>query len=116
MKPGTQWKVAPSRDWFVILGVSNFSVVKLQAVLDDCSIKPAVNQVEMHPLLCQLRLKRYCDQNGVSACAYSPLGSRDRDGAYMPKDEPDLFELEVIKSPGAYSQLYPGADTAGLGN
>ena len=80
------------------IGVSNFSSRKLQSILDDCALKPAVNQVELHPLLTQEKLKNYCDKNKILMCAYSPFGSRDRAVAYKAKDEPDLFALEDIKS------------------
>jgi alcohol dehydrogenase (NADP+) len=38
------------------IGVANFSIPKLQMLLDNCEIKPVMNQVEMHPLLCQEEL------------------------------------------------------------
>jgi predicted oxidoreductase len=38
------------------IGVSNFSVKKLSELLPHCSIKPEMNQVELHPLLQQSEL------------------------------------------------------------
>ena len=48
------------------IGVSNFSRTKLQALLKNCRIPPAVNQVELHPYLQQNRqLKDFCDSAGI---------------------------------------------------
>jgi len=79
------------------IGVANFSALKLKSILEYCVVKPAINQVELHPLLTQRKLKEFCDKNGILLAAYSPLGSRDRAVAYKAKDEPDLFQLDEIK-------------------
>jgi alcohol dehydrogenase (NADP+) len=80
------------------IGVSNFSVPKLHALLQNSSIKPVVNQVEMHPALCQHKLKKFCDDHGVVITAYSPLGSRDRASAFKSRNEPDLLALEAVQA------------------
>ncbi|KAE9403562.1 Aldo/keto reductase [Gymnopus androsaceus JB14] len=56
------------------LGVSNFSVKTLEQLLPHCSVRPVVNQVEMHPFLPQNALKAFCDSQGILLTAYSPLG------------------------------------------
>ncbi|MBL4820035.1 MAG: aldo/keto reductase [Gammaproteobacteria bacterium] len=89
------------------IGVSNFSVRKLQSILRDCSIKPAANQVELHPLLAQEKLRMFCQNNDIQLIAHSPLGSRDRLATYKSQQEPDLFELEVIKDIAAERALSP---------
>jgi D-xylose reductase len=38
-------------------------------------IQPAVLQVEMHPLLAQEKLLRFCRESGVAVTAFSPLGA-----------------------------------------
>lgn len=57
------------------IGVSNFSLRKLHAMKEYARIFPAVNQVEMHPLLRQDDLVAGCRDLGVHITAYSPLGS-----------------------------------------
>lgn len=60
------------------IGVSNFSKKKLQELVAQCRIKPAVNQVELHPYLQQTtELLEYCQQEGIHLEGYSPLGTSD---------------------------------------
>ncbi|MBT8147785.1 MAG: aldo/keto reductase [Gammaproteobacteria bacterium] len=87
------------------IGTSNFSVRKLQQLLDGCRIKPTMDQVEMHPLLSQSKLKQFCDRNGILLTAYSPLGSRDRLPMMKSKNEPDLLSLDTVESIAAARQI-----------
>lgn len=80
------------------IGVSNFSVQKLQKLLSSCKQKPEVNQVEHHPLLQQQALLEYCASEGILITAYSPLGSMDRPQALKVKDAPVVLENPVIRS------------------
>lgn len=57
------------------IGVSNFTISHLKQVLEIATIRPVVNQVEMHPFLPQHNLLKYCEENGIRIVAYSPLGS-----------------------------------------
>ena len=56
------------------IGVCNFSVSALSQLLSTCEVKPALNQVERHPLLSQYDLFEYCNSQGISLQAHSPLG------------------------------------------
>lgn len=47
------------------IGVSNFSVAKIEEIWDAAEIKPAVNQVELHPYFAQPDLVKWC-QDKVS--------------------------------------------------
>ncbi|KAJ3854177.1 Aldo/keto reductase [Lentinula lateritia] len=58
------------------LGVSNFSIKTLEQLLPQCSVRPAVNQVEIHPFLPQNALKAFCESQNILLTAYSPLGQR----------------------------------------
>ncbi|KAJ7543005.1 hypothetical protein O6H91_09G021700 [Diphasiastrum complanatum] len=57
------------------IGVSNFSVKKLEDLLEYAKIIPAVNQVEVHPMWQQKHLKNYCTSKGIHVTAYSTLGA-----------------------------------------
>uniref|UniRef100_A0A8C0JD72 NADP-dependent oxidoreductase domain-containing protein n=1 Tax=Chelonoidis abingdonii TaxID=106734 RepID=A0A8C0JD72_CHEAB len=56
------------------VGVSNFNVSQLERLLSVCRIKPAANQVELHPYLTQPQLVEYCKSKGIVLIAYSPFG------------------------------------------
>ena len=56
------------------IGVSNFQIHHLEDLMMDATIKPAVNQVELHPLLTQLELREYCSKHQIQIEAWSPLG------------------------------------------
>ncbi len=79
------------------IGVSNFTVRHLE-LLKECDNMPAINQVEMHPLLTQNTLRAYCHKHGIALTAYAPLGSTDRASAMKSSDEPNLFEVEGIRA------------------
>lgn len=55
------------------IGVSNFKEHHLKDLLDNCEVKPMVNQVEYHPRLTQTGIHKLCKQNGIQLEAWSPL-------------------------------------------
>ncbi len=89
------------------IGVSNFSPKKLGELYNKVRIKPAVDQVELHPLLQQPALKDYCDSKGIILTAYSPLGSADRPAFFRSEDAQSPLELETIREIAASRQLTP---------
>ena len=62
------------------LGLSNFLPHHLKNILDNCKIKPVVDQLELHPGYSQEAAVAYCQANGVLPMAWSPLG-RGRENA-----------------------------------
>ncbi|MFI9834097.1 aldo/keto reductase [Streptomyces sp. NPDC051913] len=54
-------------------GVSNFQPAHLRRLLDDSSLVPAVNQVELHPGLQQRELRDLHAELGIATEAWSPL-------------------------------------------
>ncbi|TYP72418.1 aldo/keto reductase [Paenibacillus methanolicus] len=55
------------------IGVSNFQVHHLEALMANADIKPVVNQVEFHPLLTQAELRAFAKSHGIQIEAWSPL-------------------------------------------
>ena len=55
------------------IGVSNFQPAHLRRLLDNSGVTPAVNQIELHPLLQQRELRAYHAANGIATEAWSPL-------------------------------------------
>lgn len=60
------------------IGVSNWTVPLLKDMLSWAKVKPAVNQVEIHPFLPNDELVDFCQQNDIMPEAYSPLGSQNQ--------------------------------------
>jgi diketogulonate reductase-like aldo/keto reductase len=57
------------------IGVSNFDVGELEAVIAEANVVPAVNQVQFSPFEYRRALLDACRQHGVALEAYSPLGT-----------------------------------------
>ena len=57
------------------IGVSNFMIDHLEELIEQASIVPALNQIELHPYNYQYRkdLVDFCKHNGIRIEAYSPL-------------------------------------------
>ena len=71
------------------IGVSNFNEPQLQALLDVCTVRPAVNQIELHPYNASPALCAYCAEQGVLLTSYCVLGHGS--GAGVP-----LLESPVV--------------------
>lgn len=57
------------------IGVSNFTIQHIEAIVKATGELPAVNQIEAHPLLQQDDMVEYCKRQGILITAYSPLGN-----------------------------------------
>lgn len=55
------------------IGVSNFQPAHLKRLLDETSVVPAINQIELHPLLPQAELRALHAEHGILTEAWSPL-------------------------------------------
>jgi diketogulonate reductase-like aldo/keto reductase len=78
------------------IGVSNFSVKKLESMKSYARYFPVVNQVELHPYLRQDDLVEKCKAMGTHVTAYSPLGSPDSAATFGHKGE-TVLQNAVIK-------------------
>ncbi len=78
------------------IGVSNFSIRKLNHLLERAEHAPEMNQVELHPYLQQKDLLQFAKNKGVFLTAYSPLGSRDRPERLKKEGDPDLLDVPVV--------------------
>ncbi|KAG7842907.1 hypothetical protein KL942_000003 [Ogataea angusta] len=66
------------------IGVSNYSIPKLESLLKECKYVPAVNQCELHPLLPRRDLCDFSTSKGIVMTSYFPFGG---DGAPILKNE-----------------------------
>ncbi|MRN55085.1 aldo/keto reductase [Paenibacillus monticola] len=67
------------------IGISNFQIHHIEDLLADATVKPMVNQVELHPLLSQVELREYSIKQGIQIEAWAPLA------------QGHLLDNEVIK-------------------
>jgi 2,5-diketo-D-gluconate reductase A len=56
------------------IGVSNFQISHLERIIAETGVVPAVNQIELHPLLAQEELRAFHDEHGIRTEAWSPIG------------------------------------------
>lgn len=55
------------------IGVSNFQVPHLQRIIAETGVKPAVNQIEVHPYLTNETVRAYNAEQGIATEAWSPI-------------------------------------------
>ncbi|OAA71619.1 2,5-diketo-D-gluconic acid reductase A [Cordyceps fumosorosea ARSEF 2679] len=55
------------------IGVSNFGAAHIENLIENATVVPAVNQVEVHPFCQRQALVDLCDKHGIKIEAYSPL-------------------------------------------
>ncbi len=80
------------------IGTSNMTVPKLRRVLADARIKPACNEMELHPHFQQPELFRFVRDQGIVPIGFCPIGSptrpdRDRTAA----DTVDIEDPVVVR-------------------
>lgn len=83
------------------IGTSNMTIPKIKLLLRDARIKPAVNEMELHPHFQQPELFEFVRANGMVPIGYCPIGSpgrpaRDR----TPEDSVPIQDPVILKIAG----------------
>lgn len=60
------------------IGVSNFTPAMLTRLIDETSVVPVLNQVELHPYFPQSELRAFHDEHDIRTESWSPLGKGTR--------------------------------------
>jgi diketogulonate reductase-like aldo/keto reductase len=85
------------------IGLSNCSTEQVDSVLKIATIKPVVNQVEMHPALPQIQLRKDMQERGIVVSAYSPLGyGFNADKSLLDDAEIQALAAKVNMSPALF--------------
>ena len=80
------------------IGTSNMTIPKLELVLRDAAIKPAANEMELHPHFQQPELFQFVTQNNILPIGYSPIGSPSRpERDRTPEDTVDVEDPVIVK-------------------
>jgi 2,5-diketo-D-gluconate reductase A len=56
------------------IGVSNFNQDHLEKIINETSVIPVINQIEVHPYFQRKELRSFHDQYGIKTESWSPLG------------------------------------------
>jgi diketogulonate reductase-like aldo/keto reductase len=91
------------------IGTSNMTVPKLELVLRDARIKPAVNEMELHPHFQQPELFKFVVDNGVQPVGYCPLGSPGRPERDRTSEDTSPMEDPVIVAIAERHGVHPAA-------
>lgn len=98
MRTWRQLEVLVDRGLVRHIGTSNMTIPKLGLVLRDARIKPAANEMELHPHFQQPELFAYTVENGIVPIGYSPLGSPSRpERDRTPDDTVDMEDPVILE-------------------
>jgi alcohol dehydrogenase (NADP+) len=89
------------------IGTSNMTIPKMKLVLRDSRIKPAVNEMELHPHFQQPEFFQYLREKGVQVIGYSPIGSPGRPDRDRTPEDTSPTEDPVILKIGERLGLHP---------
>jgi diketogulonate reductase-like aldo/keto reductase len=79
------------------IGTSNMTVPKLELLLRDARIKPAVNEMELHPHFQQPELFDFVRSHGIQPVGYCPIGSPNRpERDRTPEDTVDIEDPVIV--------------------
>lgn len=85
-EPGyKEWKQLDKETWRAMeelyqegkiraIGLSNFLPHHIENILEDCTVRPAVDQIEYHPGYSQEAVVQYCKERDILVQAWSPIG------------------------------------------
>jgi alcohol dehydrogenase (NADP+) len=78
------------------IGTSNMTIPKLELLLRDARIKPAVNEMELHPCFPQPELFKFVVDNTIVPIGFCPIGSPTRpDRDRTAEDAVDIEEPAI---------------------
>lgn len=79
------------------IGTSNMTRAKLELLLRDCRIRPAANELELHPHFQQPELFDYLMSQGIQPIGFSPIGSPNRPARDTAPEDSSPTQDPVIK-------------------
>jgi len=89
------------------IGTSNVTVPKLELILRDARIKPAVNEMEQHPHFQQPELYEFVRANGIVPIGFAPIGSPTRPDRDKTEDDTVDIEDPSIVGPAKRLGVHP---------
>ena len=90
------------------IGTSNMTIPKLRLVLRDARIRPAANEMELHPHFQQPELFKFVVENRIQPIGYCPIGSPGRPERDRMSEDTSPTQDPVIREISARHFLSPG--------
>lgn len=78
------------------IGTSNMTIPKFDAIWNQMRIKPAINEMELHPHFQQQELFDYCVKKEIQPIGFCPIGSPKRPDRDMTENDTVDIEDPVI--------------------
>ncbi len=91
------------------IGVSNMTIPKLKLLLRDAKIKPALNEMELHPCFQQGELFQFSIDHDIQPVGYCPLGSPNRPERDKTPDDYSDWDHPVIQKLAEKYNVHPSA-------
>ena len=89
------------------IGISNMTIPKLNAVLDQLRIHPAACESEMHPCFQQKEILEYLNAHDILPIAYMPLGSPRRPERDIEPDDIADMQMPELKEIAQAHGVHP---------
>ena len=89
------------------IGTSNMTIPKLKPLLRDARIRPACNEMELHPHFQQPELFAYVKEQGLEPIGYCPLGSPGRPERDRTPEDTAPTEDSVIREIAKAHGVHP---------
>lgn len=89
------------------IGTSNMTIPKLKLLLEDCRIRPSVNEMELHPHFQQPELFLFLTREGIQPIGFCPIGSPSRPARDRTADDSCDTEDPVLVEIAARRGVHP---------
>ena len=78
MKTWREVESLVERGWVRNIGTSNMTKAKMELLLKECTVRPVINEMEIHPHFQQPALYDYMVGEGIQPIGFCPIGSPNR--------------------------------------
>lgn len=89
------------------IGTSNVTQAKLEQILPEARIKPAVNEMELHPHFQQPELFKYVRSQGIQPVGFCPIGSPARPERDRTPEDTSPIEDPVLQDIASSHGIHP---------
>lgn len=89
-------EAAASKGLVRVLGVSNFSIRKMEEIQSYAKVPLAISQNEAHPFFRNDAIVDFCNKHNIHFTAFSPLGSPDSADIFKRGKAPVLLDLPML--------------------